>query len=130
MEAADSASASNGSGRSCEDSRHTSAIIRREDAANHLNAAFEDALRGNWKCYQVESPNSHASVEFETLRRAVERFVATYKADQCPPERVLVQLKETLSVSALVTDREAEQEVLREVILGAFLRSYFEGTEH
>ena len=130
MGAADSAAASNGPGRSREDSRHTAAVVRRVNAADHLNAAFENALRGNWKSHQVESPNSHASVEFETLRRAVEGFVAAYKADRVPPERVLVQLKETLSVSALDPDREAEHEVLREVILGAFLRSYFEGTEH
>ena len=83
-------------------------------------------MRANWKVHQIESPKSHRSVEFETLRRAVARFVAAHKAEKFPPERVLVQLKETLSVSTLSRDREAEQEVLREVILDAFLRSYFE----
>ena len=67
---------------------------------------------------------AYSAAEYEMVRSAVARFVAWCRQDQTP-ERILVQLKQAVSESLRTVGREPHEEVLRGIILEAFLRSYY-----
>lgn len=107
-------------------SRQISSPSSRTNALDQLLSALLDAVGGDWAAVTIDSPASHASREFDALRRAVAQFVALHKADRSPPERVLVELKDALALTARAHGREPERDIVRAVILHAFLSSYFE----
>jgi hypothetical protein len=98
----------------------------RTGALDELRSALLDAVGGDWSAAAIDRPQSHSSREFDALRRAVARFVVLHRADRSPPERVLIELKEALALTGRAPGREPEREIVRAVILHAFLSSYFE----
>lgn len=90
--------------------------------AQQLHAACAVAARHQ----PFERENIYTAVEYEAIRHAVAIFVVDSKADDLPPERVLVLLNEAVNDSRRMIGREPHQETLRAIVFEAFLRSYFD----
>lgn len=90
------------------------------DVVDQLHAACLIAVRHD----PVGTTAAYSAAEYEIVRSAVARFVAWCRND-LTPERILVQLKQAVNDSLRTVGREPHEEVLRALILEAFLRSYY-----
>ena len=90
------------------------------DIVEQLHAACLIAVRHD----PTGSTAAYSAAEYELVRSAVARFVAWCRKD-LTPERILVHLKHAVNESLRTVGREPHEEVLRGIILEAFLRSYY-----
>ena len=91
------------------------------DLVDQLHAACLLAVRHD----PIGTRAAYSPAEYETVRSAVARFVAWCGTD-LTPERILVLLKGVVSTSLRTVGREPHEEVLRAIVLEAFLHSYYD----
>lgn len=91
------------------------------EVVDQLHAACLLAVRHD----PTGTRSAYSAAEYETVRGAVARFVAWCTKD-LPPERILVLLKRVVSDSLRTVGREPHEEVLRAIVLEAFLHSYYD----
>jgi hypothetical protein len=91
------------------------------DAVVQLHAACAIAVQ-----YEpTTSRLAYSSAEYEIIRSAVEVFVTRCRTDGLSPERILVFLKRAVNEGLRTIGREPQEIALREIILQAFLHSYY-----
>ena len=91
------------------------------DLVDQLHAACLLAVRHD----PTGTSAAYSATEYETVRSAVARFVA-WCGTELTPERILVLLKRVVSDSLRTVGREPHEEVLRAIVLEAFLHSYYD----
>ena len=90
------------------------------DLVDQLHAACLLAVRHD----PTGTSAAYSPTEYETVRSAVARFVA-WCGTEVTPERILVLLKRVVSDALRTVGREPHEEVLRAIVLEAFLHSYY-----
>lgn len=72
-----------------------------------------------------EARIAYSPAECELVWSAVARFVARCRMDNLPPERILMLLKRALNDKRSAIGQERQEDLLRGIILEAFLHSYY-----
>lgn len=91
------------------------------DAVVQLHAACLIAVQHD----PTTSRLAYSAAEYEIIRSAVAAFVTRCRTDGLSPERVLVLLKSVVNEGLRTIGREPQEIALREIILEAFLHSYY-----
>lgn len=97
---------------------------KQAEVVDRLRAACLIAVRHD----PIERTVAYSAAEYETVRSAVALFVTCCRTENLSPERALVQLKRAVNDSLRTVGREPHEAVLRQIILEAFLRSYYDDT--
>jgi len=72
---------------------------------------------------------AYSAAEYELVWSAVGRFVARCRTDDLPPERILMLLKRALNDKRSAIGQERQEDLLRGIILEAFLHAYYGGAQ-
>jgi hypothetical protein len=72
---------------------------------------------------------AYSAAECQLVWSAVARFVARCRTDDLPPERILMLLKRALNDKRFAIGQERKEDLLRGIILEAFLHSYYGGAQ-